>query len=56
MLLLHKVNCVLPVDLYDTTGDADLHINEEVVKAVALVSDQKCKEIMGVHAHDVIKH
>lgn len=44
VLLLHKVNCVLPVDLYDTTGDGDLHINEEVVKAVTLVSNQKCKD------------
>ena len=34
LLLVHKVNCVLPVDLYDTTTELDLHVNEELVKVL----------------------
>lgn len=43
VLLVHSVKCVLPVDLYDTTGESDLHINEELVKKLALLSDKTCK-------------
>lgn len=43
VLLVHRVNSVLPVDLYDTTGERDLHLNGELVKMLARGSDRKCE-------------
>ena len=36
VLLINKVNCVLPVDLYDTTSEWDLHINQELMKVLTM--------------------
>lgn len=40
VLLVHSVKCVLPVDVYDTTGESDLHINKELL---VLLTDKTCK-------------
>ena len=43
VLLVHSLKCVLPVNLYDTTGESDLHINKELMKKLSLLSGKKCK-------------
>lgn len=48
VLLVHRVNSVLPVDLYDTTGERDLHLNGELVKMLARGSDIKCEYVAAL--------
>ena len=39
------MNCVLPVDMYDTTGDIDVHLNKELVNVATELHKQskQCK-------------
>lgn len=35
-MLIQDISHVLPVDLYDTTGELDVHLNQEVVNIKSL--------------------
>lgn len=37
MLLVQRINSVLPVDLYDTTCESDIHLNSELVNVLTEV-------------------
>lgn len=43
VLLVQDLGCVLPVDLYDTTGEHDIHLNEEVVNIQAFYQTERSK-------------
>lgn len=56
LLLVTKLDYILPVDLYDTTGDDDIHIN---VLWNDIVSDMKqnceCNEYCTQHVYSCIQ-
>ena len=43
VLLVQDLGCVLPVDVYDTTGEYDIHLNEEVVNTCTFYQSRRSK-------------
>lgn len=41
MVLVQELGCMLPVDLYDTTGEQDVHLNKELLDFAANVHSKK---------------
>ena len=45
---MSRVECVLPVDLYDTTEEIDAHINENLVDILWKTYGNNCKVVLVI--------